>query len=169
MKFHYLLLAVATLSLAPVLPSCMYSQMLNRQEDGMATLNRTLASVQDKATADAAAPAVRQYGAVLRQDIGKIFANGRPSLIQLAMLKNSYQNSNIKQESKSALGELFRIYSQGFYGSTELRQAFLDLLKPDTGIPGVQPATAPQIPSQQNLQKIQEGLNGLKALLKPAA
>ncbi len=128
MKFRYLILAVAALSFAPVLPSCTYSQMLTRQEDGMATLNRALAGVKDLATADAAAPAVRQYGSVLRQDISTLMSNGRPSLIQLAMLRNSYQNSNIKQESKNALRELFRIYGQSFYGSTALRQAVVDVL-----------------------------------------
>ncbi len=130
MKLRYLILALAALSMAPVLPSCTYSQMVVRQEDGMATLNRALANVQDKTTADAAVPAVRQYGSLLRQDISKLMANGRPSLIQLALLKKSYQNSNIKMESKNALRELFRIYGQGFYGSTELRQAFIDMLKP---------------------------------------
>ncbi len=128
MKLRYLLLALAALSFAPVLPSCTYSQILNRQENGIAILNRTLAAVQNRTTADAAAPVVRQYGSVLRQDISTLLSNGRPSLIQLAMLKNSYQNSNIKQESKEALRELFRIYGQSFYGSTSLRQAVVDVL-----------------------------------------
>ncbi len=128
MEFRYLLLAAAALSLAPVLPSCTYSQMLSRQEDGMAKLNTTLASVNSLTTADAAAPVVRQYGAELRQDINTLVTNGRPSLLQLAMLRNSYQNSNIKQESKDALRELFRIYGRSFYGSTALRQAVVDVL-----------------------------------------
>ncbi len=126
MKFRYLILAVAALSFAPVLPSCTYSQMLSRQEDGMAKLNATLAGVNSLATADAAAPVVRQYGGQLRQDISTLISNGRPSLLQLAMLRNSYQNSNIKQESKNALTELFRIYGQSFYGSTALRQAVVE-------------------------------------------
>ncbi len=128
MKFRYFILALAFITLTPVMPSCTYSQMLTRQEDGMVTLNKALASVQDKTSADAAAPVVRQYGALLRQDISTLIANGRPTLIQLALLRKSYQNSNIKQESKTALRELFRIYSQRYYGSTELRQAFIDAL-----------------------------------------
>ncbi len=129
MKLRYLLLAAAVLCLAPVLPSCTYSQMISQHEDGMASLNKALAGVQDKATADAAARTVRQYGALLRQDMGALISNGRPSLIQLALLRKNYQSSNIKQESKNALREFFRIYSQGYYGSTSLRQAFIDMLK----------------------------------------
>ncbi len=129
MKLHYLILAVAALGVAPVmLPSCTYSNVLIRQESGMAKLNRTLAGVKDKATADAAAPVVRQYGTQLKQDVAAILSNGKPSLIQLAMLRASYQNSNIKQESKNALRELFRVYGQGFYGSTDLRQAFMTVV-----------------------------------------
>ncbi len=167
MKFRYLILAMAALSVAPVLPSCTYSQMLTRQEDGMAQLNAALAGVKDKATADAAAPVVRQYGSVLRQDVSTLLSNGSPSLLQLAMLKNSYQNSNIKQESKNALGELFRIYGQGFYGSTELRQAFIDILTNTNTTTTTQTTTTPQI---QGLQSLQQGIQSvLPTLLKPAS
>ncbi len=126
MKLRYLILAVAALGVAPMmLPSCTYSNVLIRQESGMVKLNRALANVKDKATADAAAPVVRQYGAQLKQDIMTLLSNGRPSLIQLAMLRATYQNSNIRQESKNALRELFRVYGQSFYGSAALRQAFM--------------------------------------------
>ncbi len=140
MKFYSLLLALATLTLLPTLPSCTYSQMVSRQEDGMAKLNRALANAQDKASADAAAPVVREYGSLLRSDIDKLVANGKPSLIQLALLRNSYQNSNLSAEAKSALREFFRIYGQSFYGSTELRQSFIDLLKADAATTTTQPA-----------------------------
>ncbi len=146
MKFRYLILAMAALSVAPLLPSCTYSQMVTRQEDGMVTLNRALANVHDKTTADAAAPAVRQYGSLLRQDIVTLFSNGRPSLMQLLLLKNSYQNSNLKAESKTALREFFRIYSQSFYGSEELRQSFIDMLKApatNTQAPASTPTASP--------------------------
>ncbi len=129
MKLCHFFLAFATLSLAPLLPSCTYSQILNRQEDGMARLNNALANVQDKASADAAAPVVRQYGALLRKDMETLLSNGRPSLIQLALLRKTYQNSNMSFESKNALREFFRIYAQSYYGSTDLRQAFIDMLK----------------------------------------
>ncbi len=130
MKTRFLILALAALSFAPLMPSCNpYSQMVARQEDGMAKLNSALANVQDRASADAAAPVVQQYGSLLRQDVISLFSNGRPSLMQLLLLKNSYQNSNIRTESKSALREFFRIYGQGFYGSTTLRQAFIDMLR----------------------------------------
>ncbi len=145
MKSRYLILALATLCFAPMLPSCSpYSQMLIRQEDGMVQLNRALASVQDQASADAAAPVVQQYGSLLRQDIISLFSNGRPTLIQLLLLKNTYQNSNIKAESKSALREFFRIYGQSFYGSTALRQSFIDMLRStgNTTTPAT-PATTP--------------------------
>ena len=126
---RFIIPVLLVLTLMPVLPSCTYSQILSHQEDGMAKLNSALAGVQDKATADAAAPVVRQYGTLLRQDISSLVSNGRPSLIQLALLKTTYQNSNIKQESKNTLREFFRIYGQSFYGSTELRQAVIDMLK----------------------------------------
>ncbi len=162
MKLRYLILAMAALSLAPVLPSCTYSQMVARQEDGMVTLNRALTNVQDKATADAAAPAVRQYGALLRQDIVSLFSNGRPSLMQLLLLKNSYQNSNLKAESKTALREFFRIYSQGFYGSDELRQSFIDMLKGSST--GTQtPATTPSSTTPSLAPTLAPVLKGLFA------
>ncbi len=129
MKFRSLLLAAAVLSLAPALPSCVCQQIVTRQEDGMAKLNSALTKVQDKASADAAALAVSKYGTLLRRDMGTLLANGRPSLIQLALLKKTYQNSNIRLETKNALGEFFRIYGQGYYGSTTLRKAFIDMLR----------------------------------------
>ncbi len=164
MKFRYLILAMAALSVAPVLPSCTYSQILERQEDSMVTLNRVLSNVHDKTTADAAAPVVRLYGSQLRQDISKIVSNGKPNLVQLAMLKQSYQSSNIKAESKSVLTQLFRIYGQGFYGSTELKQAVLELLlKP--GSTTTETTTPTQTsPQLQNMQNIQNSIQKLKQL-----
>ncbi len=164
MKFRYLFLALSALCVAPLLPSCTYSQILQRQENGIASLNRVLAGVQDKTSADAAAPAVRLYGSELRQDISTLISNGRPSLVQLAMLKQSYQNSNIKQESKSALSELFRLYGQGFYGSTELRQAFLDTLLNSNSTSSSNSETSAVQPSSllQNLQKKQNLNNSQK-------
>ncbi len=135
MKFRYLFLALAALTVAPLMPSCTYSQMVMRQEDGMTKLNRALANVQDKASADAAAPVVQQYGSLLRQDMGTLISNGRPSLIQLALLKKTYQTSNISSESKSVLREFFRIYGQGYYGSTALRQAFITMLRATPATP----------------------------------
>ncbi len=159
MKLRFLFLALAALTLAPVLPSCTYSQVLHNQENNMAMLNRTLANVQDKTTADAAAPVVRMCGSELRQDISKIVANGKPNVVQLAMLKQSYQNSNIKAESKSALTQLFRIYGQGFYGSTELKQAFLDMLL-KSGSTTAETTTTTQSSSQ--LQSLQNSLKKLQ-------
>ena len=132
MKLYPLILALATLTPLPTLPSCTYSMMVHRQENGLAKLHRALANAQDKASADAAAPAVREYGSLLRSDIDTLIANGKPSLIQLALLRNSYQNSNLSAEAKSTLHEFFRIYGQSFYGSTELRQAFIDMLLAET-------------------------------------
>jgi len=120
--------ALATLSTLSLLPSCTYSQIVNRQEDGLASLTQTLSGVRDKASADAAAPAVRNYGSLLLSDVKTITANGRPSLLELLMLKNSYQNSTLKQQSKSCLAQVFRIAAQRYYGSDELRSAFVQTL-----------------------------------------
>ncbi len=130
MNIRPLILALAVLSLAPVLPSCSFSQVAQRQEKGLVRLNRSLASVQDRRTADAAAPVVREYGALLRADINELNPNGMASLIQLARLRKTYMNSNISLEAKGSLREFFRIYGQRYYGSTTLRQAFIDILKP---------------------------------------
>lgn len=121
--------ALAALSSFSVLPSCTYSQVVNRQEDGLATLTQKLAQVNDKASADAAAPAVRAYGSLLMSDVRTITANGRPSLIELLMLKNSYRNSTLKQQSKSCLAQVFRIVANRYYGSDELRSAFVQMLR----------------------------------------
>ncbi len=95
----------------------------------MAALRESLVHVNDKATADAAATTVTRYGSLLRSDIQTILGNGRPSLLQLAMLRKSYQNSAISAEAKGVLREYFRISSQGYYGSNTLRQSFIDMLK----------------------------------------
>ncbi len=129
MKFSHLILALALFSLVPTLPSCTYSQVLHRQENGMALLREALVQANNKSSADVAAIAVRRYGSLLHEDLNTLLDNGRPSFIQLAMLRKSYQNSAISAEAKGVLREFFRLYSQGFYGSTELRQAFLDMLK----------------------------------------
>lgn len=121
--------ALAALSSLSVLPSCTYSRIVNRQEDGLATLSQTLSGVNDKASADAAAAAVRNYGSLLMGDVKTITANGRPSLIELLMLKNSYQNSSLKQQSKACLSQVFRIAAQRYYGSDELRSAFVQMLR----------------------------------------
>ncbi len=161
MKFYYSLLALAALSIAPVLPSCTYSQMVTRQEDGMTKLNRALANVKDAAPANAAAPGESQDGSLLRQDISSLLSNGRPSLIQLALLKNSYQNSNLKQESKSALTEFFRIYGQSFYGSTTLRQSFIDMLKPTSSTQTTTTTPATTTPTSTTTKSIAPVLNAL--------
>ncbi len=124
-----LIIALAALSLVPLLPSCTYSQVLHRQENGMALMREALVHVNDRASADAAATTVDRYGNQLRSDIGTILGNGRPSLLQLAMLRKSYQNSSISTEAKGVLREYFRIASQGYYGSDSLRQSFLNMLK----------------------------------------
>ncbi len=161
MKFRYLILVLAALSVSPLLPSCTYSQILHRQEDGLATLNRTLSAVQNKTTADAAAPVVRQYGSELRQDISTLISNGKPNLVQLALLKQSYQNSNIKQESKNVLAQFFRIYGQGFYGSTELRQACLDVMlnTSSTTTQATPTQTSPLLQKLRNMQNRQKLLS----------
>lgn len=120
---------LAALPLLSTLPSCTYSQVVHRQEDGLATLAQTLSGVSDKASADAAAPAVRNYGSLLMSDVKNVLANGSPSLIELLMLKNSYQNSTLKQQSKACLSQVFRIAAQRYYGSDELRSAFVNMLR----------------------------------------
>ncbi len=133
MKSLPLILALAALSLVPVLPSCTYTQVLERQEDGMAMLSESLVQVSDKASADAAADAVRRYGHLLRSDISTLLGAGRPSLLQLAQLRYRYKDSSLNADAKSVLREYFRIFSRQYYGSTALRQAFSDMMKPSRG------------------------------------
>lgn len=123
------LVAVAALSAVSFIPSCTYSQVVNRQEDGLTTLTNRLMQVNDRASADAAAPAVRAYGQLLMSDVRTITANGRPSLMELLVLKSSYQNSNLKAQSKSCLAQFFRIAANRYYGSEELRSAFTQMLR----------------------------------------
>lgn len=131
--------ALATFPTLSILPSCTYSQIVNRQEDGLATLAQTLSGVTDKASADAAAPAVRNYGSLLMSDVQTITANGCPSLLELLMLKNSYRNSTLKQQSKTCLSQVFRIAAQRYYGSDELRSAFVQVLRSGSRHAGHQP------------------------------
>ncbi len=130
MTARFLIPALALLACAPLATSsCSYSQVLHRQESGLAKLRSSLAQAQDRASADAAALAVDRYGSLLHEDLRTLVSNGRPSLIQLALLKNSYMDSAISAEAKGALAEFFRLYGQGFYGSSALRQAFLNVIR----------------------------------------
>lgn len=121
----YLLLALGMLAPLATMTGCTYSQVLNRQESALARLNRSLAAVHDRASAQAAIPAVNRYGRVLSEDLNTLFANGKPTWLELLMLKNSYQNSNISSEAKTSLREIFRIAQANFYGCTELRNAMI--------------------------------------------
>ena len=127
------LTGTAILSLAALLaalPSCQsyYGQTIARQTDGLTLLNDALSNVNDKATADAAALEVDRYGTLLMQDIRGLLAHGKPNLLELYLLKNSYQDSNLKPMAKATLAQLFRLYGQGFYGSAALRQSFVNQL-----------------------------------------
>lgn len=122
-KKTILLAGIALCSAMCTLPNCTYSNALQRQESSLAALNHSLAAVQDQASADAAASAVRLYGSQLASDLNLLFDHGKPSMLELLMLKNSYQSSNISTEGKNVLGQLIRIGSNGFYNSTSLRNA----------------------------------------------
>lgn len=142
-----LIAGIALCAAMSTMPSCTYSNALQRQESGLAALNRSLSAVQDQASADAAASAVRLYGSQLASDLNILFKNGKPSLLELLMLKNSYQNSNISTEGKNVLGQLIRIGSNGFYNSTDLRNATIQaVLNQVTGSSATTTATGPQSP-----------------------
>lgn len=145
-KKTILIAGIALCAAMSTMSSCTYSNALQRQESGLAALNRSLSTVQDQATADAAASAVRLYGSQLASDLNILFKNGKPSLLELLMLKNSYQNSNISTEGKNVLGQLIRIGSNGFYNSTELRNATVQaVLNQVTGSSATStPTTLPQ-------------------------
>ena len=115
---------------AVFLPSCQsfYTQMASREADGLAGLHAALAGVHDRASADRAIAAVDQYGSVLMRDVKGVFAQGKPNLLELYMLKNDYQGSDLKPLAKQTLAELFRLYRNNFYGSAGLRNAFVSQL-----------------------------------------
>ncbi len=117
-------------ALLSALPSCQsyYGQTIVRQTDGLSLLNTTLSNVNDKTTADAAALEVDRYGTLLMQDIRGLLAHGKPNLLELYLLKNSYRDSNLKPMAKATLSQIFRLYGQGFYGSAALRQSFISQL-----------------------------------------
>lgn len=98
--------------------------MASREADGLAGLQAALAGVHDRSSADLAVAAVDQYGSVLMQDVKGVFAQGKPNLLELYLLKNDYQDSDLKPMAKQTLAELFRIYRNNFYGSAALRSAF---------------------------------------------
>lgn len=142
-----LIAGIALCAAISTMPSCTYSNALQRQESGLAALNRSLSAVQDQASADAAASAVRLYGSQLSSDLNILFKNGKPSLLELLMLRNSYQNSNISTEGKNVLGQLIRIGSNGFYNSTDLRNATIQaVLNQVTGSSAATATTGPQSP-----------------------
>lgn len=122
----YALFSLALMAQMLTMTSCTtYSQVLRHQQSELALLNQSLMAVQDRATAQAAIPAVQRYGAVLSQDLDRIFDNGRPTLLELLELRNTYQNSSISAEAKTSLREIFRIVRANFYGCPELRQAMI--------------------------------------------
>ncbi len=96
----------------------------------MAMLLEALVHVNDKASADAAAQAVRRYGHLLRHDIDPLLGAGRSSLMRLAQLRDRYKDSSLNSDAKGVLREYFRIFSQGFYSSAALRRSFSDMMKP---------------------------------------
>lgn len=129
------LLPIAVILLATLptsLTSCTLSHLMQQQENGLAVLNASLATVHDRDTADAAAPAVRRYGAQLAADLKTLYENGRPTFLQLLMLRESYQSSNISQEARTSLDHLVRICSSGFYGSTALSDAIFQVILDQT-------------------------------------
>ena len=121
---------LALSALLAALPSCQsyYGQTISRQTDGLTLLNAALGNVHDKTSADAAAIEVDRYGTLLMQDVRGLLAHGKPNLLELYLLKNSYQDSNLKPMAKQTLAQLFRLYGQGFYGSAALRQSFVNQL-----------------------------------------
>lgn len=151
MKIHNIIIAgIALCAAMSTMSSCTYSNALQRQESGLAALNRSLSAVQDQASADAAASAVRLYGNQLASDLNVLFQNGKPSLLELLMLKNSYQSSNISTEAKNVLGQLIRIGSNGFYNSTDLRNATVQAVL--NQITGSKTATSARVPQPIFLQ-----------------
>ena len=78
------------------------------------------------------------------------FFSGKPSLLELLMLKNSYQSSNISTEAKNVLGQLIRIGSNGFYNSTDLRNATVQAVL--NQITGSKTATSARVPQPTFLQ-----------------
>lgn len=121
---------ISAIALLTTLSSCQsyYGQTISRQTDGLALLNAALSQVNDKTAADAAAAEVDRYGTLLMQDIRGLFAHGKPGLLELYLLKNNYRNSNLKPMAKETLTQIFRLYGQGFYGSSALRQSFINQL-----------------------------------------
>ncbi len=115
---------------AALLSSCQtfYTQMASREADGLSRLHAALAGVNDRESADRAAAAVDEYGSILMQDVQGLLSQGRPSLLELYLLKNNYRNSDLKPVAQQTLAELFRLYRNNFYGSAALRGAFVSQL-----------------------------------------
>lgn len=120
-----LLICMLTVPMLTLTCCTTYSQVLLHQQSEIALLNQSLMAVQNYETAQAAIPAVQRYGNVLSRDLDRIFDNGKPTLLELLALKNTYQNSSLSTEAKTSLREIFRIARANFYGCTELRRAMI--------------------------------------------
>lgn len=126
MKVATLILILLGLVTPISITSCssFYGSLVKNEAKSIEELNQILATVNNKESADAAAPLITKHGQALSEVIGQAFSNGKPSLLELWRMKNQLEADSTKSAAQNLLSEYVRLSISGFYGSTALKDAF---------------------------------------------
>ena len=104
--------------------SSFYGSLVDNQVQNLAALNEVLSQVNNKESADAAAPLLQKCGGEISSAVAGIMKNGQPNLLELWRMKNQLESSQTTSTAQQLVIQYIRLMMADFYGSTELKNAF---------------------------------------------
>lgn len=119
------LLPLLAVCAAVMLASCssFYGNLVNNEVQRLQDLTKELSLVNDRASADAMAPRISEYGSAFGEAFQGITVNGKPSWLEMYRIKTQLEKDSTRSSATEFMGQIIRLNTKQFYGSQALKDA----------------------------------------------